>query len=177
MNNDDCNGKQTEGRRRGSLRQEKRRHVRQGQRQPCYSQYKQAEIGRKEQRKVERERKAQQQIAARANMAEVKFAMDNGQVKYILLSEILHDGSRLYVLELPIKEEYKTHKKGFQRAFVRCVNSKQYNFKTDEDEEQMEYSFSYVTGHSTSFPSCSSNYAKTDEEALWEVASYLYHNW
>jgi hypothetical protein len=86
----------------------------------------------------------------------------------------LPDGSRLYVLNLPVKEKLKERKKGFQILFIRCKDNERL---WREEEEKVEGRMSYVTGDYSCFPSVSSTYGSTDEEVLWEYCRYAYHSW
>jgi hypothetical protein len=84
----------------------------------------------------------------------------------------LPDGSRLYILNLPVKENLKERKQ-FQFLFIRCKEEKW----ACDDQNRVTGYMSYTTGDSSSFPSYSATYGSTDEEVLWECCRCAYHSW
>lgn len=147
-----------------------------------FSEEKMAELNRtadelEARKKVEDEAKAKrlQEIEDRkaAEMAEVKDAVGN---LYYRMQDQLPDGSRLYVINMPVKECYR-ESKVFEVMIVRCKNEKRLNFTEGKEEEVVEAAYTYTNAQTSSFSSCSTYRTETDLDAIWEAVCDQYHRW
>ena len=87
--------------------------------------------------------------------------------------EILADGTRLYILRLPVHPKL-TYQRGFEVLIVRCWTEDDKTLSFSRGDIGMAYT--YISGRTQSFPSCSTSYHKTDMEAVWEAVCYAYNN-
>ena len=60
---------------------------------------------------------------------------------------------------------------------IKMVEGKQWDYDSSHEKLAIETSVTYTTDRSGSFPSCSSNYHATEEEALWESIRYGVHEY
>lgn len=58
---------------------------------------------------------------------------------------------------------------------IKMVEGKQWDYDSSHEKLAIETSVTYTTDRSGSFPSCSSNFYATEEEALWESIRYGVH--
>lgn len=138
-----------------------------------------AEAALKAKQAAEREaRQAAAEAAGAARMAETRTALGGNVYAAVRYRETLPDGSRLFVLHLPVKADLSAKKGPAEVAMVRIKDSRRYDWRADAERALVEPYFTYASQDTSNFPSCSNNagYA-TDEDALWAVADSRYHGW
>ena len=133
-----------------------------------------AEETRKEKEADQAKRKAEREERTRTEMDAVADAIGTPW-KAVTFQETLPDGSRLILLALPVKPDQVERKKGFERVLVRLHTSQ--DQRPWNEGKTVEMHLSYVNGSSGSFPSCSGEWFKSDDDALWEACRYVYHCW
>ena len=107
------------------------------------------------------------------------LAMKGNVWMHCRTNETLPDGSRLYLLNVPVKPENAERKKGFCVAMVRCAEREDWDFASGSTAKVKvtEMHMTYCDGNTSSFSSCSGERVANDEEALWAAATYLYCKW
>jgi len=162
----------------------------------------QSEINQRLKEKKLAEEKRQQEIADRKaeEVAEVK-TMCGGQLTLATKAAMQQpDGTRIYILDVPVKAEYAERKNGWETVMVMCKDTEELDWekwgewkREHRDEEitdeatkigekacsvrQVEFSYTWTNGSHSSFSSCSTNRLANDTEALWEVMRYVYTSW
>lgn len=133
-----------------------------------------------QQKKMDREKKAAEDLARQqAERAEVQRRWKElyGETPIYQSSELLPDGSRLYVLNLPVNPNSAERKKGYEVLLVRCTDATRYDYESNEDVPVVEWAMTYINGRTSSFSCVSTQQSKTDEDALWEAAVHCYFGW
>lgn len=130
--------------------------------------------------KQECEENRKKEIAVRialqdAQLQKTKTDFQNDYIPYVIYDEIEVINKRRYtVLKIPVKEQYREHKGNYEFVTVHC-RAAQYRLK--DDDKLVEFSYTRCNKNSTTFVvSCSGNYAKTEDEAIWLSIDYCYHN-
>ncbi len=139
---------------------------------------------RRQDEKEAAEKRDQERADRKAKeLAEVKAAW---AAKYVCdplsFGKTMPDGSRIYVIDVPVHPEYAERKKGWERINVRCVDAETWDFMLrrdggDDKVKIVESALTFTNGSASSWPSCSTERAKSDEEAVWEAMRYCYFNW
>jgi len=128
-----------------------------------------------EHQKRQAEKKAKQEERAESirlrneqELSEVKVAVEaaGGINTCLYAKEIMPDGSRLYMVNLPCRNEKKT----WERLWIKCQKP---TYSLREDEE-VEMSYTYANNNSSSFSSVSTSRHKTDEDAIWNACKSQY---
>lgn len=128
-----------------------------------------AEIGRKQK---EDARKAQKDALEKRQQEEIKVVKELClDILPIQSSQVLLDGTRLYLLNIPVHPSYKERKKGFEILIARVIDA-----VTIKDEKIVRLYSTECNGINVSFSSCSGIYGKDDDTVLWELAANRYHN-
>ena len=85
----------------------------------------------------------------------------------------LPDGSRLYLVDLPIRPDRDDRKAGYEILIVRCkdVGPDHWKYGT---MAKVESNASWINGKSCGFPSSSSTFHATDHDAILDAARYCY---
>ncbi len=123
----------------------------------------------------EANRKAEAKAREEAELAEVKAVMSNLYGHEVLFQGAL-DGSRLHVINLPIKPGFE-RKGGFETLIVRLKDVVSYNWdKAEKGIKDVEANVTYANADTASFPSLSSFRRDSDEEAIWEAIHRRYHD-
>ena len=158
------------------------------------------EIRRREE-EIQATQKRHQEIADRKaqELAEVKEVCHDGQLALSTkLSMTQSDGTRIYILDWPVKASYFERKKGWETVMVVCKDVEEIDRekwtkwrKVHRDEHsidviagrqacmirQVEFYYTWINGGSCSFASHSVDRATNDEEALWETIRSVYTSW
>jgi len=154
-----------------------------------------------DERRATQEQQRQEVEERRAReLAEVK-GLCGGQLMLITkLSTVQPDGTRFYILEIPVSPRYVERKKGWELIVVKCVGRQEEDWEkygewrevhrgeelTEEVIEAgrvactvkiVEFAVTYANGSMGSFASCSTQKAKNDEEAQWEAVRDCYNSW
>ena len=108
-------------------------------------------------------------------LAETKIAMGNDLARHTKFSQTMPGGARLALLKIPVKPEHDERKKGWQVVLVKLANTDQSRY--DDSLRNVTCDCTYTNGNAGGFPSCSTTYHATDEDALWEVVNHVYQNW
>jgi len=146
-----------------------------------------------DERRAAQEQQRQEVEERRASeLAEVK-ELCGGQLALITkLSTVQPDGTRFYVLEIPVSSKYTERKKGWELIVVKCKDTEEWDWRKchempEGSSEQaikmacttkiVEFAATYANGSTCSFASCSTQRAKNDEEAQWETVRDCYNSW
>lgn len=141
--------------------------------------------------KVKAEKKEREALKKAKKDAEEKAKIETvkklcGTVEAItLLSEVLPDGSRFYVLNVPVNPEYVTRKNGsgrhgskipanspaYERLVIRLVSE----IHWFDSKEKVEAFMTFANGSSSSWGSCSGEFYNTDDEAIWGCLTDVYY--
>jgi hypothetical protein len=127
-----------------------------------------------EERKQKRREKEEQQVR---EIEEIKALLGQDYFKEENLSNDVTsvNGSRLYMVHLPVKHEDVLRKGTLQIAIVFCKTSNG-DLWEENKGKPIEMVYTYAHDHISSFSSCSPQRFATDEEALWEAARSVYNN-
>ena len=160
----------------------------------------QSKINQRLEEKKQAEAIRLQEIASNKakEMAEVKSVCAGRLMMKVTMRK--PDGTRIYVLDVPMNAEYTERKKGWETVMVVCKDTEELDWEkwgewkkehkdkeiTDETTKlgeqacsvrRVEFSFTWINGSHSSFSSCSTNKLANDTEALWEVMRYVYTSW
>jgi hypothetical protein len=130
----------------------------------------QAQKEREENRRIEREKIEQKR---QGEIATVKTAMQNDLEKHTLYKEVLPNGSRLYLLSVPVRKEGGEANK-FNRALVTFYEEKDWG----DDKVVTRMRLSWITGADSGSASVmGAETVANDTEGLWEAARHVYYHW
>lgn len=126
----------------------------------------------KSKQKAEAERKAAEREALdRTQNAEIRRVCNN--VLPIQSKEVLPDGSRFYVFNLPLHPERE--EKQFDRLIVRTNEAKDFNWHTSEKGTVIAADSTYATARG--FVGRSTSRGENEEDLLWALVQDRYFDW
>ena len=138
-------------------------------------------------KRIERDQKqAARDIEIAKQLAEVKevmFAHDN---LFCLGShcETMPDGTRFYVINMPVHLAYVDHKGSWEKLIVVCRDVEDYDwdaYRKAGDERKkiskVESAYTYTNASSHSFSSVSTSKYNDDESAVWDAIRNQYFSW
>ena len=110
-----------------------------------------------------------------AELAEVKMACGGSLFGRVRMHDTLPEVGRLYIVYLPVKPACEERKGKTEVMVVRCqdINPERHWY---DDGNKVEFAITMCSKSSGSFSSVSTQWAASDEEALWEAARSLYHS-
>jgi len=143
-----------------------------------------------EKKVAERQRKAEQRAAAEKKhadeIAEVRRVCGCSigmPVGWIRMMDTKPDGTRLYVLNIPVKEEFASRKNDWETIMLVCRDVEEIDYRLSREVgevrkvKRVESALTCINGSSSSFASVSTSKYDADEEALWDAIRYQYFSW
>lgn len=129
-------------------------------------------------------RRAEERADAVRKMAEAKAACGGSLFGRVRCQDTMPDGSRMYVVDIPVHPNLEERKKGWERLMVRCVDVEELDWDSGRDDDgnlaktqKVEAAYTYANGASHSFASVSTSKFDSDEDALWDAVRSQYHAW
>ncbi len=133
---------------------------------------------KQEKQAAEEERRQRIQEQHDKELVEAKEAVGGCYLTRQRMMDQMLDGSRYYVIDVPVKSEHKERKGDWERVTIHVKDNDRERFGGRRDDEQVEYNFTWTNGaEHSNFSSCSTCYAATDNDAIWEVIRKRYHDW
>ncbi len=134
---------------------------------------------RQEEQRIERDRKeAEREAEHLRQLEEVRIAC-NAPMGFPMCrcQDTMPDGSRMYVIDVPVKPEHKERKKDWERLIIRCWDVEDYEWRFETKISKVKSAYTYCNGDSCSFSSVSTSRYDTDHDAVWEAVRRQYHSW
>jgi hypothetical protein len=144
---------------------------------------------------VERPSSKQAERAKQRNEREIEIAKQLAEVKEAMLAhdnlfclgshvELMPDGTRFYVVNMPVHLAYVDRKGGWEKLIVVCRDVEDYDWDSPRDKgeerkkiRKVESAYTYTNASSHSFSSVSTSKYDNDESAVWDAIRHQYHSW
>lgn len=145
-----------------------------------------ANARREEKRQAEEKRQTECEERLAKELAETDAAMTAGLSRGLFVSapSIMPDGSRIYTVRMPVKEEMTARKGEWEFLVVRVISI---NFedpicasemwRRSDGDNKVRFAVTWTNKSSGSWPSCSEAYATDDQQALRLACNRVYQNW
>lgn len=123
------------------------------------------------QRAMQQQRIAERQAEQQQKLNHTKAAFGGDYRSRLQSVQPLPDGTTLYTFGMPLLPAYADYKK-FEMMMVRTFVGKQFTLEGYVD--QWEAAYTFINAAEKNFASCSTIYADTEEDVIWECLSLKY---